>query len=123
MFSSKRNRKEAQNAPKEEIVERKEVEVEDSRYKDEPNTLPREVVEVMDTIRSDWDFMTEEDFNPIPYALSLLDTSSLGLNYTKYMKIYDKLEVAMDLIVNDYHQAFNTAIQTFSSVVENISGE
>ena len=56
--------------------------------------------------------------------------------------MFDELEKAMDLIVNgklnfweqskiltmprgcssDYHQAFNTAIQTFSTVVENISG-
>ncbi|KAJ3283609.1 hypothetical protein HK104_010298, partial [Borealophlyctis nickersoniae] len=56
-----------------------------------------------------------------PHALSLLDESSLGRDYNAFCEVYEKLEKAMDLIVNDYHQAFNTAIQTFSSVVDNIS--
>ncbi|KAJ3217398.1 hypothetical protein HDU67_007981 [Dinochytrium kinnereticum] len=119
MFSAKRTPKRDLNVT--EVAEPSVESVRPKVYSDEPNTLPKEVVDIMNVISNDWDFMTEEDFNPIPHALSLLDTSSLGLNYTKFGKIYEKLETAMDLIVNDYHQAFNTAIQTFSSVVENIS--
>ncbi|KAJ3149479.1 hypothetical protein HDU89_003843 [Geranomyces variabilis] len=87
----------------------------------EPNTLPKQVTEVQSEININWDFMTAADFNPVPHALSLLDESSLGRDYAKFCDIYSKLEKAMDLIVNDYHQAFNIAIQTFSSVVENIT--
>ena len=35
--------------------------------------------------------------------------------------MFNELESAMDLIVNDYHEAFNNAIHKFSIVVENIS--
>ncbi|EGF78900.1 hypothetical protein BATDEDRAFT_26302 [Batrachochytrium dendrobatidis JAM81] len=76
---------------------------------EEANSLPPLVTEVMSV------------FNPIPYALSLLDGSSLGRDYESFCDIHDSLEKAMDLIVNDYHQAFNSAIQTFSSVVDTIS--
>ncbi len=54
--------------------------------------------------------------------MSLLDNSSLGSDMKSFSKLYDKLEIAMDLIVNEYHQGFNTAIQKFSGVVENITG-
>ncbi|TPX72632.1 hypothetical protein SpCBS45565_g00189 [Spizellomyces sp. 'palustris'] len=114
----------------------------------EPNTLPKLVIDVHNEINLGWDFMTSSDvsvplqgqmkliggqlirvtltrltsqFNPVPHALSLLDESSLGRDYNAFCEAYDKLERAMDLIVNEYHQAFNTAIQTFSSVVENIT--
>ncbi|KND01717.1 uncharacterized protein SPPG_03510 [Spizellomyces punctatus DAOM BR117] len=87
----------------------------------EPNTLPKLVIDVHNEINVGWDFMTSSDFNPVPHALSLLDESSLGRDYNAFCEAYDKLERAMDLIVNEYHQAFNTAIQTFSSVVENIT--
>ncbi|KAI8915401.1 Sec8 exocyst complex component-specific domain-containing protein [Powellomyces hirtus] len=87
----------------------------------EPNTLPKVVTDIQAEINISWDFMTPTEFNPVPHALSLLDESSLGLDYSKFCVIFGKLEKAMDLIVNDYHQAFNTAIQTFSSVVENIT--
>ncbi|KAI9101019.1 Sec8 exocyst complex component-specific domain-containing protein [Phlyctochytrium arcticum] len=87
----------------------------------EPNTLPKLVIDVQNEISSGWDFMTSPDFNPVPHALSLLDESSLGRDYRAFCEAYGKLEGAMDLIVNDYHQAFNTSIQTFSNVVENIT--
>ncbi|KAI8818997.1 Sec8 exocyst complex component-specific domain-containing protein [Fimicolochytrium jonesii] len=87
----------------------------------EPNTLPKVVNEVQSEINISWDFMTSSEFNPVPHALSLLDESSLGRDYVAFCAIYDKLEMAMDVVVNDYHQAFNTAIQTFSNVVENIT--
>ncbi|KAJ8325200.1 hypothetical protein BDV3_007243 [Batrachochytrium dendrobatidis] len=88
---------------------------------EEANSLPPLVTEVMSVVRLNWDFMTANEFNPIPYALSLLDGSSLGRDYESFCDIHDSLEKAMDLIVNDYHQAFNSAIQTFSSVVDTIS--
>ncbi|KAH6571183.1 hypothetical protein BASA50_005377 [Batrachochytrium salamandrivorans] len=88
---------------------------------EETNSLPPLVTEVMSVVRLNWDFMTAAEFNPIPYALSLLDGGSLGRDYELFCEVHDTLEKAMDLIVNDYHQAFNGAIQTFSSVVDTIS--
>ncbi|KAJ3052048.1 hypothetical protein HK097_006960 [Rhizophlyctis rosea] len=87
----------------------------------EPNSLPPLVTDVMNELNLGWEYMTVSEFNPVPHALALLDESSLGRDYNAFCGMYEKLERAMDLIVNDYHQAFNTAIQTFSSVVENIS--
>jgi exocyst complex component 4 len=59
--------------------------------------------------------------------LSLIDGSSLGSDYEGFSQVHDELEKAMDLVVNggfvlilDYHVAFNTAIQRFSSVVDTI---
>ncbi|KAI9334954.1 Sec8 exocyst complex component-specific domain-containing protein [Obelidium mucronatum] len=86
----------------------------------ENSTLPKEVTSVMDAVRVNWDFMSNTQFNPVPHALSLLD-SSHGLDIKKFYLMHEKLEQTMDVIVNDYHQAFNDSIQTFSAVVENIS--
>ncbi|KAI8925799.1 Sec8 exocyst complex component-specific domain-containing protein [Entophlyctis helioformis] len=83
--------------------------------------LPAMVMDVMSVVRLNWDFMTGSEFNPIPYALSLLDSSSLGRDYQTFLQVHDSLETAMDLIVNEYHQSFNNAIQTFSTVVDTIS--
>lgn len=47
----------------------------------------------------------------------------MGRDYNTFSAVYGRLEKAMDVIVNDYHQGFNNAIQKFSGVVENISGE
>ncbi|KAJ3120618.1 hypothetical protein HK100_012723 [Physocladia obscura] len=85
------------------------------------STLPKEVTQVMDIIRVNWDFMSTDKFNPVPHALALMDSSANGLDVKKFYAMHEKLEQSMDLIVNDYHQAFNDSIQTFSSVVENIS--
>ncbi|KAI9204105.1 Sec8 exocyst complex component-specific domain-containing protein [Polychytrium aggregatum] len=85
------------------------------------NTLPPIVKGVMSEIEMSWSFMTEDDFNPVPHSLSLLDSSTLGKNYKAFTEIYGKLESAMDVLVNDYHQAFNSAIQAFSGVVDHIS--
>ncbi|KAJ3373708.1 hypothetical protein HDU91_006037 [Kappamyces sp. JEL0680] len=68
-------------------------------------------------------------FNPIPFALSLMDGSSLGSDYASFLTTFESVERAMDIVVNgilvvltpDYHQAFNTAIQKFSSVVDTIA--
>ncbi|KAJ3189924.1 hypothetical protein HDU85_000210 [Gaertneriomyces sp. JEL0708] len=94
---------------------------EDTNTNGEPNTLPKLVTETQNEISASWSFMTGVDFNPVPHALSLLDESSLGRDYGSFCDMYQKLEAAMDVIVEEYHDQFNTAIQTFSSVVENVT--
>ncbi|KAJ3350234.1 hypothetical protein HDU83_009804 [Entophlyctis luteolus] len=75
----------------------------------------------MDAIRANWEFMTATNFNAIPFALALMDSTRTGMDLKKFYAMHERLEQSMDLIVNDYHQAFNDSIQTFSTVVENIA--
>jgi exocyst complex component 4 len=67
---------------------------------DEPNSLPSSVTEIMSIVRLSWDFMTSSDFNAIPYALSLIDGSSLGSDYASFLDVYQGVEKAMDVVVN-----------------------
>ncbi|KAJ3123240.1 hypothetical protein HK098_002078 [Nowakowskiella sp. JEL0407] len=85
------------------------------------STLPQYILDVLGEIQLGWSSMSREEFNPVPHALSLLDSSSLGKDYGAFTHMSERLERAMDLIVNDYYQAFNGAIHTFSNVVENIA--
>ncbi|KAI8827584.1 Sec8 exocyst complex component-specific domain-containing protein [Chytriomyces cf. hyalinus JEL632] len=84
-------------------------------------SLPKEVTSVMDAVRVIWDFMSNINLNPVPHALSLLDSTANGLDIKKFYAMHERLEAVMGIIVNDYHQAFNDSIQTFSTVMENIS--
>lgn len=83
--------------------------------------LPPLVVEVMEDIQNHWSHMQTENFNPVPHSLALIDSTSLGRDYKSFKNISDRLEKAMDLIVNEYHQGFQESIVKFSGVVENIS--
>jgi exocyst complex component 4 len=88
---------------------------------DEENPLPPEVIVIMDEINDYWPSLTSQDFNPVPCALSLLDSTSLATDFTSFCKIYEKLENAMDSVVEEYHHGFQQSINKFSGVVENIS--
>ncbi|TPX37027.1 hypothetical protein SmJEL517_g00823 [Synchytrium microbalum] len=88
---------------------------------DEPSTLPEPVVQCLEAIRAEWVDLTYDDYNPVPVALSLLETSTLSRDYPAFCTMYSELEKAMDIIIDEYHQAFNTSIHTFSSVVDAIS--
>lgn len=83
--------------------------------------LPKEVEDVMWDIENNWSFMTEESFNPVTLALELLDKQGGGRDIDKFLKVLEKLEKAMDIIVNDHYQAFNSSIETFGKVTDNIS--
>ncbi|OUM68033.1 hypothetical protein PIROE2DRAFT_4316 [Piromyces sp. E2] len=65
--------------------------------------------------------MTNENFNPVSLALSLLDTSSLGRNYEDFNNMLVNLDNAMNIIVNESYLSFNNSIHTFSGVVGNLS--
>ena len=65
----------------------------------------------------------------------MLDNGALSRDRKAFDRLHTKMEASMDMIVNgssiqykspyahstDYHQAFHSAIQKFSSVVENIN--
>lgn len=78
----------------------------DEEFND-PNTLPESVVETMAGLRLSWDFMMPEEFSPTPYALSLMEGSSVGKNFKEFCNVFATLEECMDLIVNSIYTQLN----------------
>ncbi|KAF3925899.1 hypothetical protein ABW20_dc0104832 [Dactylellina cionopaga] len=80
------------------------------------------LADVLDTIRRDWDFMTREDCIPVQIALQLNDPSSLGkANRLRDFRVIKKnLEAALQAVVNEYHQPFNSSIGTYHSIMRHI---
>ncbi|CAI2168626.1 9696_t:CDS:10 [Funneliformis geosporum] len=79
-----------------------------------------EMEAAMRQIKAKWEFMTSEEFNPVPLALELLDGSSLGKDYRLFKQMKGQLDKALQYIVNDYYQGFNSSIGTFGGVMQNI---
>ncbi|KAK6349582.1 hypothetical protein TWF696_005867 [Orbilia brochopaga] len=81
------------------------------------------LADVLATIRRDWDFMTREDCIPVQIALQLNDPSSLGkANRLNDFRVIKKdLEMALQAVVNEYHQGFNSSIGTYHSIMRHIS--
>ena len=105
------------NTPSSNISSRLNVEIEDPL-----TVVPSQVTEIMSVIKLNWDFMTSMDFNAIPYALSLTDPSSVGSDYQRFLETFQMVDEAMDLVVNDYYDVFNTSIGRFSQVIDVIRG-
>ena len=83
--------------------------------------LPPQVEKVLELIKSGWDFMSNDDFNPVTLALELLDTTSQSRQLDDFFSLMDRLDKAMQIIVDDHYQAFNNSIETFSRVTDSIS--
>ncbi|PWW71896.1 hypothetical protein C7212DRAFT_354840 [Tuber magnatum] len=67
--------------------------------------------------------MTLDSCVPVKAALQLMDTSSLGraYQYDSYRQIHNQLQRALQSIVNDHHQGFNSSIGTFHSIMRSIT--
>ncbi|KAF3166266.1 hypothetical protein TWF788_000520 [Orbilia oligospora] len=80
------------------------------------------LADVLETIRRDWDFMTKEECIPVQIALQLNDPSSLGkANRLRDFRVIKKnLEGALQAVVNEYHQGFNSSIGTYHSIMRHI---
>lgn len=78
----------------------------------------RQIEEVIESIKQDWGFMTEEKCIPVQVALQFMDTSSLGLasRYSRFQELHMQLQSALRAIVNEHHQGFNSSIGTFHSI-------
>jgi exocyst complex component 4 len=78
----------------------------------------RQIEEVLQTIKSDWPFLTEEKCVPVLVALQFMDDSSLGLarKYDAFRDIHGELQVALKQIVNEEHQGFNSSIGRFHAI-------
>ncbi|KAF8477397.1 Sec8 exocyst complex component-specific domain-containing protein [Kalaharituber pfeilii] len=60
---------------------------------------------------------------PVKVALELMDTSSLGRAhmYESFKYTHKELQQALQSIVNDYHQGFNSSIGTYHSIMRSIT--
>jgi exocyst complex component 4 len=78
----------------------------------------RQIEAVIESIKQDWGFMTEEKCIPVQVALQFMDTSSLGLasRYSRFQELHMQLQSALRAIVNEHHQGFNSSIGTFHSI-------
>ncbi|TGZ81091.1 hypothetical protein EX30DRAFT_306899 [Ascodesmis nigricans] len=67
--------------------------------------------------------MTDENCVPVKVALQLMDTSSLGLayKYSNFKHTHKELQNALQSIVNDHHQGFNSSIGTFHTIMKSIT--
>ncbi|KAI5803255.1 Sec8 exocyst complex component-specific domain-containing protein [Geopyxis carbonaria] len=67
--------------------------------------------------------MTDEECVPVKVALQLMDTSSLGRaqQYLGFKDTHHQLQYALQSIVNDHHQGFNSSIGTFHSIMRSIT--
>lgn len=76
------------------------------------------IEEVLQDIRSDWSFMTDDNCVPIEVALKLLDNSTLGLASRdgEFTEASQQLQTALKTIVQDHHQGFNSSIGTFHKI-------
>ncbi|KAI5791293.1 Sec8 exocyst complex component-specific domain-containing protein [Pyronema domesticum] len=67
--------------------------------------------------------MQDENCVPVKVALQLMDTSSLGLakQYPNFKETHQDLQLALQAIVNDHHQGFNSSIGAFHSIMRSIT--
>ncbi|KAF2205581.1 hypothetical protein GQ43DRAFT_385604 [Delitschia confertaspora ATCC 74209] len=78
----------------------------------------QQIEEILQSIKRDWDFMTNEKCVPVQIALKLLDPSSLGLasQYDRFQQTHQELQRSLKAIVNEHHQGFNSSIGTFHKI-------
>lgn len=78
--------------------EARKVEFRDLRYyeipDDEASGIGR-IGTVLRKVKAEWGFVTEDDFNPVALALSLLDDSSLGSNRDQFESMKELIEHAL----------------------------
>lgn len=103
-------------------------------FDESENTLPTKVNEVISKIQLEWPNLTENNFNPVPIALKYVDglereshlkdsaSGPISTEYSKFCKSFNDIDDVMNIIFNDYHESFNDAVHTFSSVVEYVNG-
>ncbi|KAF8429887.1 Sec8 exocyst complex component-specific domain-containing protein [Terfezia claveryi] len=82
----------------------------------------RRLDDILRVIEKDWGFMMEDDCTPVKVALELMDPSSLGRAhmYDSFRCTHQELQQALQSIVNDHHQGFNSSIGTYHSIMRSI---
>ncbi|PWN29329.1 hypothetical protein BDZ90DRAFT_230216 [Jaminaea rosea] len=72
-------------------------------------------------VKAEWGFVTEDDFNPVALALSLLDESSLGSNRDQFEATKQLIEESLQGTVEDHYESFATAITLHNSVLSSLT--
>ncbi|KAG0169785.1 hypothetical protein DFQ29_009538 [Apophysomyces sp. BC1021] len=82
-----------------------------------------EMEAVLREIHDGWEFILEDDFDPVTLALALMDDSSVGKgkDYHTFQRMLENLDTALKTIVDDYYQGFNSSIGTFGGVLQHIN--
>ncbi|KAF2865024.1 Sec8 exocyst complex component-specific domain-containing protein [Massariosphaeria phaeospora] len=78
----------------------------------------QQMEDILQYIKDNWDFMTNEKCVPVEVALKLMDSSSLGLasQNARFQNTHQELQRALKSIVNEHHQGFNSSIGTFHKI-------
>ncbi|KAF2488636.1 hypothetical protein BU16DRAFT_586867 [Lophium mytilinum] len=78
----------------------------------------QQIQDVLEYIKRDWEFMTDDKCVPVQISLKLLDSSSLGLasRYDMFRETHQRLQSSLKAIVNEHHQGFNSSIGTFHKI-------
>lgn len=89
-----------------------------SRPRMQETNAERQMIQVLDHIRSDWPTLCEAESIPVQLALQLLDSSSVGRahEYRKFRDTHKYLQDSLKNIVHEHHQGFNSSIGTFHKI-------
>ncbi|KAI7857397.1 Sec8 exocyst complex component-specific domain-containing protein [Circinella umbellata] len=82
-----------------------------------------EIEAVLQEIHNGWEFMLDENFDPVTLALALMDDSSVGKekDYRTFRRMLNNLDASLESIVDDYYKGFNNSIGTFGGVLQHIN--
>lgn len=60
-------------------------------------------------------------YNPITVALEMLQRSNPAHEFAAFETLQQKLEQAMEIIVNKYYSGFNSAVSVFGGIVDQVN--
>lgn len=80
----------------------------------------QEICAVLRKVKTEWDFVVDDDFNSVSLALSLLDDSSLGSSRQDFEQIKALIEHALQGTVDDHYESFATAISLHDNVLNSL---
>ncbi|KIY45798.1 hypothetical protein FISHEDRAFT_48635 [Fistulina hepatica ATCC 64428] len=77
---------------------------------------------ILDTVKDDWDFIVDPDFNHVDLALQLLDEkSTLGKDINSFRRTKDMLSNALQGSVDKHYLAFAGALPHHASLLSHIT--
>ncbi|CAO1630595.1 unnamed protein product [Sympodiomycopsis kandeliae] len=76
---------------------------------------------VLRKVKAEWGVVTEDEFNSVALALSLLDESSLGSNRGEFETTKELIADALQGTVDDHYESFATAITLHNSVLASLT--
>ncbi|KAI5956783.1 SEC8 [Candida jiufengensis] len=79
--------------------------------------------EIHNTIKYDWPRILENDANPIEFAISLLDDSSVGMAHRlkEFQRMKNSTEKALRSVVKDHYELFNNSIGSYHMLLSTLN--